>query len=89
MALICRPPLSRSSDGLNVEVMSSISDMDAEERRKALQAFEYLGEAKVNLLERVRYGAPLADIESVIEEFEDAWAVAERLVKQLIGPSKP
>jgi len=63
--------------------------MDAEERHKALQAFEYLREAKVNLLEKVRYGAPTADIESVIEEFEDAWAVADRLVTQLIAPSKP
>jgi hypothetical protein len=69
--------------------MSTISNMDAEERHKALQAFEYLREAKVNLLEKVRYGAPTADIESVIEEFEDAWAVAERLVNQLIAPSKP
>jgi hypothetical protein len=69
--------------------MSTISNMDAEERHKALQAFEYLREAKVNLLEKVRYGAPTADIESVIEEFEDAWAVADRLVTQLIAPSKP
>lgn len=59
--------------------MSTISD--AEERQKALQAFEYLREAKANLLERVRYGAPTADIESAIEEFEEAWSVAERLVK--------
>jgi hypothetical protein len=69
--------------------MSTISDMDAEGQRKALQAFEYLREAKVNLLERVRYGAPAADIESAIEEFEEAWSVAEGLVKQLIAPSKP
>ena len=67
--------------------MSTIAD--AEERQKALQAFEYLREAKVNLLERVRYGAPIADIESAIEEFEEAWSVAEQLVKQLIAPSKP
>jgi hypothetical protein len=66
--------------------MSTISD--AEERQKALQAFEYLREAKANLLERVRYGAPTADIESAIEEFEEAWSVAERLVKELIAPSK-
>jgi hypothetical protein len=70
-------------------VMSTISDMDAEGQRKALQAFEYLREAKVNLLERVRYGAPAADIESAIEEFEEAWSVAEGLVKQLIAPAKP
>jgi hypothetical protein len=67
--------------------MSTIAD--AEERQKALQAFEYLREAKVNLLERVRYGAPIADIESAIEEFEEAWSVAEGLVKQLIAPSQP
>ncbi|HXM03542.1 MAG TPA: hypothetical protein VN939_13110 [Chthoniobacterales bacterium] len=67
--------------------MSTIAD--AEERQKALQAFEYLREAKVNLLERVRYGAPPADIESAIEEFEEAWSVAEGLVKQLIAPSQP
>jgi hypothetical protein len=69
--------------------MSTISNMGAEEGHKALQAFEYLREAKVNLLEKVRYGAPTADIESAIEEFEEAWSVAERLVKQLIAPSKP
>ena len=69
--------------------MSTISDMDAEEQRKALQAFEYLREAKVNLLERVRYGAPAGDIEAASEEFEEAWSVAEQLVKQLIAPSKP
>ena len=63
--------------------------MDAEEQRKALRAFEYLREAKVNLVERVRYGAPAADIESAIEEFEEAWSVTEQLVKQLIAPSKP
>jgi len=63
--------------------------MDAEEQRKALRTFEYLREAKVNLVERVRYGAPAADIESAIEEFEEAWSVAEQLVKQLIAPSKP
>jgi hypothetical protein len=68
--------------------MSTISNMDAEERHKALQAFEYLREAKVNLLEKVRYGAPTADIESAIEEFEEAWSVTERLVKLLIAPSK-
>jgi hypothetical protein len=68
--------------------MSTISDMDAEERHKALQAFEYLRETKVNLLERVRYGAPTADIESAIEEFEEAWSATERLVKQVIAPSK-
>jgi hypothetical protein len=62
--------------------------MDAEEQRKALEAFEYLREAKVNLLERIRYGAPAADIESAIEEFEEAWSVTERLVKQLIAPPK-
>jgi hypothetical protein len=67
--------------------MSTISD--AEERQKALQALEYVQEAKVNLLERVRYGAPTADIESAIEEFEEAWSVAEGLVKQLIAPAKP
>jgi hypothetical protein len=69
--------------------MSTMSGMDAEEQRKALQAFEYLREAKVNLVERVRYGAPAADIESAIEEFEEAWSAAEQLVKQLIAPSKP
>jgi hypothetical protein len=69
--------------------MSTMSGMDAEEQRKALQAFEYLREAKVNLVERVRYGAPAADIESAIEEFEEAWSVTEQLVKQLIAPSKP
>jgi hypothetical protein len=69
--------------------MSNISGMDAEEQRKALRAFEYLREAKVNLVERVRYGAPAADIESAIEEFEEAWSAAEQLVKQLIAPSKP
>jgi hypothetical protein len=69
--------------------MSTISNMDPEERHKALQAFEYLREAKVNLLDRVRYGAPTADIESAIEEFEEAWSVTERLVKPLIAPSKP
>jgi len=84
---IARP--CREADSLNVRIMSTISNMDAEERHKALQAFEYLREAKVNLLEKVRYGAPTADIESVIEEFEDAWAVADRLVNQLIAPSKP
>ena len=67
--------------------MSTIAD--AEERQKALQALEYVQEAKVNLLERVRYGAPTADIESAIEGFEEAWSVAEQLVKQLIAPSKP
>jgi hypothetical protein len=77
----------RSSDSPNVRIMSTIAD--AEERQKALQAFEYLREAKVNLLERVRYGAPIADIESAIEEFEEAWSVAEGLVKQLIAPSQP
>jgi hypothetical protein len=41
--------------------MSTISNMDPEEGQKALQAFEYLREAKVNLLEKVRYGAPTAD----------------------------
>jgi hypothetical protein len=46
-------------------------------------------QAKVNLLERVRYGAPTADIESAIEEFEEAWSATEGLVKQLIAPSKP
>jgi hypothetical protein len=69
--------------------MSTISNMDAEERHKALQAFEYLREAKINLLEKVRYGAPAADMESAIEEFEEAWSVTERLLKQLIAPSKP
>jgi hypothetical protein len=69
--------------------MSTISNMGAEAGDKALQAFEYLREAKVNLLEKVRYGAPTADIDSAIEEFEEAWSVAERLVKQLIAPSKP
>ena len=89
IALIYRTRLSRSSDSLSVRIMSTISDQDAEERHKALQALEYLREAKVNLLERVRYGAPTADIESAIEEFEEAWSVTERLVKQLIAPSKP
>jgi hypothetical protein len=79
--------LLQSSDSVNVRIMSTISD--AEERQKALQALEYVQEAKVNLLERVRYGAPTADIESAIEEFEEAWSVAEQLVKQLIAPSKP
>ena len=69
--------------------MSTISDQDAEERHKALQALEYLREAKVNLVQSVRYGAPTGDIESAVEEFEEAWSVAERLVKQLIAPSKP
>jgi hypothetical protein len=69
--------------------MSAMSNIDADERHRALQAFEYLREAKGNLLEKVRYGAPTADIESVIEEFEDAWAVADRLVNQLIASSKP
>jgi hypothetical protein len=81
-------PLSRSSDSLNVRIMPTISNMDAEERHKAFQAFEDLREAKVNLLERVRYGAPAADIESAIEEFEEAWSVTERLVNPLIAPSK-
>ena len=63
--------------------------MDAEGQRKALQALEYLREAKVNLLERVRYGAPAGDIESATEEFEEAWSVVEGLVKQLIAPAKP
>ena len=89
IAVIYRARLSRSSDGLNVRIMSSISDQNAEERHKALQALEYLREAQVNLLERVRYGAPTGDIESAIEEFEEAWSVTERLVKQLIAPSKP
>jgi hypothetical protein len=80
--------LSRSSDGPKLRIMSSISDQNAEERHKALQALEYLREAKVNLLERVRYGAPTGDIESAIEEFEEAWSVTERLVNPLIGPSK-
>jgi hypothetical protein len=79
--------LLRSSDSVNVRIMSTIAD--AEERQKALQALEYVQEAKVNLLERVRYGAPTADIESAIEEFEEAWSLAEQLVKQLIAPSKP
>jgi hypothetical protein len=81
--------LSRSSDSLSVRIMSTISDQDAEERHKALQALEYLREAKVNLLERVRYGAPTGDIESAMEEFEEAWSVTERLVKRLIAPPKP
>ena len=68
--------------------MSTIPNTDAEEQHKALQAFEYLREAKVTLLERVRYGAPTADIESAIEEFEEAWSATERLVKQFIAPSK-
>ena len=89
IALIYRTCLSRSSDSLSVRIMSTISDQDAEERHKALQALEYLREAKVNLLERVRYGAPTGDIESAIEEFEEAWSVTERLVMQLIAPSKP
>jgi hypothetical protein len=89
IALIYRTRLSRSSDSLNVRIMSTISDQDAEERHKALRALEYLREAKVNLLERVRYGAPTGDIESAMEEFEEAWSVTERLVKQLITPSKP
>jgi len=89
IALIYRTRLSRSSDSLSVRIMSTISDQDAEERHKALQALEYLLEAKVNLLERVRYGAPTGDIESAMEEFEEAWSVTERLVKQLIAPSKP
>jgi hypothetical protein len=89
IALIYRTRLSRSSDSLSVGIMSTISDQDAEERHKALQALEYLREAKVNLLERVRYGAPTGDIESAMEEFEEAWSVTERLVKQLIAPSKP
>jgi hypothetical protein len=89
IALIYRTRLSRSSDSLSVRIMSTISDQDAEERHKALQALEYLREAKVNLLERVRYGAPTGDIESAMEEFEEAWSVTERLVKQLIAPSKP
>jgi hypothetical protein len=88
IALICRTPLSRSSDSLSVRIMSTISNMDPEERHKALEVFEYLREAKVNLLERVRYGAPIGDIESAIEEFEEAWSVAERLVNQLIESSK-
>jgi len=62
--------------------------MGSEEGHKALQAFEYLREAKVNLVEKVRYDAPTADIESAIEEFEEAWSVAERLVKQLIAPKE-
>jgi hypothetical protein len=69
--------------------MSTISDMDAEQWHKVLQALEYLREAKVNLLEKVRYGAPTADIESAMEEFEEAWSVTERLMKQSIVPSKP
>ena len=89
IALIYRTCLSRSSDSLSVRIMSTISDQDAEERHKALQALEYLREAKVNLLERVRYGAPAGDIESAMEEFEEAWSVTERLVKQLVAPSKP
>ncbi len=89
IALSYRSRLSGSSDSLNVRIMSTISDQDAEERHKALQALEYLREAKVNLLERVRYGAPAGDIESAMEEFEEAWSVTERLVKQLIAPSKP
>jgi hypothetical protein len=89
IALIYCARLSRSSDSLNVRIMSSISDQNAEARHKALQALEYLREAKVNLLERVRYGAPTGDIESAIEEFEEAWSVTERLVKELIAPSNP
>jgi hypothetical protein len=69
--------------------MSTIANMDGEERQKAVQAFEYLREAKVNLVERVRYGAPNADIASAIEEFEEACSGAERLVNQLIAPAKP
>jgi hypothetical protein len=89
IALSYRTRLSGSSDSLSVRIMSTISDHDAEERHKALQALEYLREAKVNLLERVRYGAPTGDIESAMGEFEEAWSVTERLVKQLIAPSKP
>src|ERR1700747_3725207 len=89
IALIYRTRLSRSSHSLSVRIMSTISDQDAEERHRALRALEYLREAKVNLLERVRYGAPTGDIESAMEEFEEAWSVTERLVKQLITPSKP
>jgi hypothetical protein len=89
IALIPRTPLLRSSDGLNLGIMSTIANMDGEERQKAVQAFEYLREAKVNLVERVRYGAPNADIASAIEEFEEACSGAERLVNQLIAPAKP
>ena len=89
IALIYRTRLSRSSDSLSIRIMSTISDQDAEERHKALQALEYLREAKGNLVERVRYGAPTGDIESAMEEFEEAWSVTERLVKQLVAPSKP
>jgi hypothetical protein len=54
IALIYRTCLSRSSDSLSVRIMSTISDQDAEERHKALQALEYLREAKEFVLQVAR-----------------------------------